>query len=258
MANDAAAAGTVTIGGDLAVNRMGFGAMRITGPSAWGPPSGRDRAIAALRRAADLGVNFIDTADSYGPGVSEELITEALHPYQGDLVIATKGGLARPVGDIRQVVSVASVQNRYNAADRWSEEIVDLCESEGIAFLPWAPMHEAARLPPVVGAARLLGVGPEQVALAWLLGRSPQVVLIPGSGWAEHVAANIAAASLELASRRRTRPADPAAGRDAKSAAGPVVAAEGRALHCEYLSRPSAQQAPTQSAFSRGKAQCSL
>jgi len=274
----AAAAGTVTIGrdGGLVVNRMGFGAMRITGPGAWGPPPDRTRSVMALRVAVDAGVNFIDTADSYGPGVSEEIIAEALFPYPDGLVLATKGGLARPgpdqwvpdgrperlreccegslrrlrleqiplyqlhrpdpavplaesvgalaelqrEGKIRHIgvsnvsqeqlrairglgVEVASVQNRYNAADRGSEEIVDLCEADGMVFLPWAPMHEAARLAPMAEAARRLGTAPEQVALAWLLGRSPQILVIPGSGSLEHVAANINAATLPLALRRR-------------------------------------------------------
>jgi aryl-alcohol dehydrogenase-like predicted oxidoreductase len=225
----AAAAGTVTIGGDggLVANRMGFGAMRVTGPGAWGPPPDRTRAIRALRVAVDAGVNFIDTADSYGPGVSEEIIAEALFPYPDGLVLATKGGLARPgpgqwvpdgrperlreccEGSLRRLrleqiplyqlhrpdpavplaesvgvlaglqregkighigvsnvsleqlrvirglgVKVASVQNRYNAADRRSEEIVDLCEADGSVFLPWAPMQEAARLAPMAKAAR--------------------------------------------------------------------------------------------------------
>ena len=315
MTTSAAAAGTVIIGGDLTVNRMGFGAMRITGPGAWGPPSRPERAIAALRRAVDLGVNFIDTADSYGPGASEELIAEALYPYPPDLVIATKGGLVRPgpdqweadgrpghlrkscegslrrlrleqiplyqfhrpdpavpvsesigalaelkqegkirhigvsnvseaqLRDVQKLTHVVSVQNRYNAADRRSEGIVDLCEPEGIVFVPWAPMQEAARLPPVLDAARRLGVEPEQVALAWLLGRSPQILAIPGSGSAGHVAANVAAASLELASRRRTSQvvtAATAAERNSRPApgTGAGAAAEGLPLNYYCLSPP--------------------
>jgi len=267
-----AAAGTIDIGGDLTVNRMGFGAMRITGQGIWGPPPDRDRAKAALRQAVELGVNFIDTADSYGPSVSEELIAETLHPYPDDLVIATKGGLVRPgpgrwepdgrpehlreaceaslrrlkleqiplyqfhrpdakvplaesigmlvelkqegkirhigvsnfsedqLRDAQKLTPVVSVQNRYNLNDRSSESMVDLCDSEGIVFLPWAPIQQADELIPVVTAARRLGVSTRQVALAWLLSRSPQILPIPGSGSAEHVAENVAAASVELTS----------------------------------------------------------
>jgi pyridoxine 4-dehydrogenase len=270
MSKNAAAAGTIDIGGDLTVNRMGFGAMRITGEGIWGQPPDRDRAKAALRSAVELGVNFIDTADAYGPDVSEELIAETLRPYADDLVIATKGGLVRPgpgrweadgrpkhlreacegslrrlkldqiplyqfhrpdakvplaesigalvelkqEGKIRHIgvsnfsedqlreaqklTPVVSVQNRYNLNDRSSESMVDLCDSEGIAFLPWAPIQEADELIPVVTAARRLGVSARQVALAWLLGRSPQILPIPGSGSADHVAENVAAASVEL------------------------------------------------------------
>jgi pyridoxine 4-dehydrogenase len=272
MSKNAAAAGTIDIGGDLTVNRMGFGAMRITGQGIWGPPPDRERAKAALRQAVELGVNFIDTADSYGPSVSEELIAETLHPYPDDLVIATKGGLVRPgpgrwepdgrpehlrevcegslrrlkleqiplyqfhrpdakvplaesigmlvelkqEGKIRHIgvsnfsedqlreaqklTPVVSVQNRYNLNDRSSESMVDLCDSEGIVFLPWAPIQEADELIPVVTAARRLGVTTRQVALAWLLARSSQILPIPGSGSADHVAENVAAASVELTS----------------------------------------------------------
>ena len=268
----AAAAGTISIGGDLTVNRMGFGAMRITGHGIWGPPPDRDMAKAAVRQAVDLGVNFIDTADSYGPEVSEELIAETLHPYPEDLVIATKGGLARPgpgrweadgrpehlreacegslrrlkleqiplyqlhrpdpmvpiaesigalvelrdEGKIRHIgvsnvseaqlremqalTPVVSVQNRYNLGDRSSESMVDLCDQESIVFLPWAPIQEADELVPVLTAARRLNVSTRQVALAWLLGRSPHILPIPGTGSAEHVAENVAAASVQLTS----------------------------------------------------------
>jgi aryl-alcohol dehydrogenase-like predicted oxidoreductase len=270
MSTNAAAAGTIDIGGDLTVNRMGFGAMRITGEGIWGPPLDRDKAKAALRRAVELGVNFIDTADSYGPAVSEELIAQTLHPYPDDLVIATKGGMLRPgpgrwepdgrpehlreacegslrrlkldqiplyqfhrpdpkvpiaesvgvlaelkkEGKIRHIgvsnvseeqlreaqklTAVVSVQNRYNLTDRSSEAMVDLCDAEGIVFLPWAPIQQADELIPVVTAARRLGVSTRQVALAWLLGRSPQILPIPGSGSPEHIADNVAAASVEL------------------------------------------------------------
>ena len=268
--SSAAAAGTIDIGGDLTVNRMGYGAMRITGKGIWGPPADREQAKAALRQAVDLGVNFIDTADSYGPEISEELIAATLHPYPDDLVIATKGGLVRPApgrwdpdgrpehlreacegslrrlrldqiplyqfhrpdprvpiadsmgalvelkeaGKIRHIgvsnvseqqlremqklTPVVSVQNRYNLGDRSSEAMVDLCDSESIVFLPWAPIQDIDEVPPVLNAARRLGVSPRQIALAWLLGRSAQILPIPGSGSAEHVAENVTAASLEL------------------------------------------------------------
>jgi aryl-alcohol dehydrogenase-like predicted oxidoreductase len=270
MSKNAAAAGTIDIGGDLTVNRMGFGAMRITGEGIWGAPPDRERAKAALRQAVELGVNFIDTADSYGPDVSEELIAETLYPYPDDLVIATKGGLIRPgpghweadgrpkhlrevcegslrrlkldqiplyqfhrpdpkvpiadsigalvelkdEGKIRHIgvsnvsedqlreaqklTPVVSVQNRFNLNDRSSESMVDLCDAEGIVFLPWAPIQDADELIPVVTASRRLGVTTRQVALSWLLGRSPQILPIPGSGSADHVAENVAAASVEL------------------------------------------------------------
>jgi pyridoxine 4-dehydrogenase len=266
----AAAAGTIGIGGDLTVNRLGFGAMRITGQGIWGEPTDREQAKAALRRAVELGVNFIDTADSYGPEVSEELIAEALYPYPDDLVIATKGGLLRPgpnrwdadgrpehlrsacegslrrlrldqiplyqlhrpdpkvpyaesvgalvelknEGKIRHIgvsnvsenqlreaqrlTPVASIQNRYNVSDRSSEPIIDLCDQEMIAFLPWAPIQDGDGMPPVLSAAHRLGASIRQVALAWLLARSPQILPIPGSGSADHVADNVAAASVQL------------------------------------------------------------
>jgi pyridoxine 4-dehydrogenase len=266
----AAAAGTIEIGGDLVVRRMGFGAMRITGDGVWGEPPDIDRAKATLRRVVDLGVTFIDTADSYGPEVSERLIAETLYPYPDDLVIATKGGLVRPgpgrwdadgrpghlreacegslrrlrldqiplyqfhrpdprvplaeslgalvqmkdEGKIRhigisnvseaqlraaqQVTPIVSVQNRYNAADRKSESMVDLCEIEQIAFLPWAPIQQANANPAVEQAAKRHDASPRQIVLAWLLARSPQMLPIPGSGSPEHVAANVAAAAIEL------------------------------------------------------------
>jgi aryl-alcohol dehydrogenase-like predicted oxidoreductase len=266
----AAAAGTIDVGGDLTVNRLGFGAMRITGPGVWGDPPDRDRAQAALRRARELGVTFIDTADSYGPEVSERLIAETLYPYPDELVIATKGGLTRPgpgqwepdgrpehlqqacdgslarlrldridlyqfhrpdpkvpvaesvgalaelkdQGKIRhigvsnfseeqlreaeRVTPVVSVQNRYNAVDRSSESMVDLCEQEMLAFLPWAPIEEAEASRAAVEVAWHHGVAVRQVALAWLLARSPRILPIPGSGSPEHVEQNVAAASLEL------------------------------------------------------------
>jgi aryl-alcohol dehydrogenase-like predicted oxidoreductase len=266
----AANAGTIDVGGDLTVNRLGFGAMRITGPGIWGDPADLDMAKAALRRAVELDVTFIDTADSYGPDVSESLIAEALFPYPDDLVIATKGGLVRPgpgrwepdgrpehlrqacegslrrlrldqiplyqfhrpdpkvplaesigalaelkdEGKIRhigvsnfseaqlraaeRVTPVVSVQNRYNAADRSSESMVDLCEQERLAFLPWAPIQDADKNPAVTEAARRHGATSNQIVLAWMLARSPQMLPIPGSGDPEHVAQNIAAASIAL------------------------------------------------------------
>ena len=234
----AAAAGTIEIGGDLVVRRMGFGAMRITGNGVWGDPPDIDRARAALRRVVELGVTFIDTADSYGPEVSERLIAETLYPYPDDLVIATKGGLVRPgpgrwdadgrpehlreacegslrrlrldqiplyqfhrpdprvplaeslgaltalkdEGKIRhigisnvsqaqlrtaqRVTPVVSVKNRYNAADRKSESMVDLCEQEQLAFLPWAPIQQATGNPAVVEAAKRHDASPRQIGRA--------------------------------------------------------------------------------------------
>jgi pyridoxine 4-dehydrogenase len=269
-AANAAAAGTIEIGGDLVVRRLGFGAMRITGTGIWGEPADADQAKATLRRAVELGVNFIDTADSYGPQVSERLIGETLYPYPDGLVIATKAGLVRPgpnrwnadgrpehlreacegslqrlrleqiplyqlhrpdpavplaeslgmlvqlkdEGKIRhigisnvsvaqlraaqQITSVVSVQNRYNAADRQSEAMVDTCEKEQIAFLPWAPIQQADSNPAVDEAAKRHGASPRQIVLAWLLARSPQILPIPGTGSPEHAEANIAAASLGL------------------------------------------------------------
>jgi pyridoxine 4-dehydrogenase len=268
--SSAAAAGTIDIGGDLTVNRMGFGAMRVTGSGVWGAPPDWDKAKAAVRKAVELGVNFIDTADSYGPEVSEELLAATLYPYPDDLVIATKGGLIRPgpgrwepdgrpehlrdacegslrrlrldqiplyqlhrtdpkvpiadsigalvelrdegkirhigvsnvseaqLREMQKLTPVVSVQNRYNLGDRSSESMVDLCDSESIVFLPWAPLQNIDNVAPALNAARRLGVTPRQVALAWLLGRSAQILPIPGSGSAEHVADNVAAAALEL------------------------------------------------------------
>jgi pyridoxine 4-dehydrogenase len=267
---NAGAAGTIDIGGDLTVNRMGFGAMRITGDGVWGDPPDRDRARDALRKAVELGVNFIDTADSYGPDVSETLIAEALYPYPDDLVIASKAGLVRPgpgrwdpdgrpehlrascegslrrlrldqiplfqfhrpdpkvplseslgalaqlknEGKIRhigvsnvsehqlraaqQVTPVVSVQNRYNAADRKSESMVDLCEQEQLTFLPWAPIQQTDGNPAVQEAAKRHDATPRQIVLAWLLSRSRNMLPIPGSGSPEHVESNVAAISIEL------------------------------------------------------------
>ncbi|HEY3954454.1 MAG TPA: aldo/keto reductase [Streptosporangiaceae bacterium] len=267
---NAAAAGTIEIGGDMVVRRMGFGAMRVTGDGIWGGPADREQAKATLRRVVELGVNFIDTADSYGPHVSEELIAEALHPYPEDLVIATKGGLVRPgpgrwepdgrpehlrevcegslrrlrleqiplyqlhrvdpavpleeslgalvrlkeEGKIRhigvsnfseeqlktaqQLTPVVSVQNRYNVSDRSSQAVLDVCELEQIAFLPWAPIQQAGDKVAVLSAAERHGVGTRQIVLAWLLARSPQMLPIPGTGSPGHAEDNVAAAGIEL------------------------------------------------------------
>lgn len=266
----AAAAGTIKLG-DLTVNRMGYGAMRITGTGVWGPPADHEGALATVRRAVELGVNLIDTADSYGPYISEELIAEALAPYPAGVVIATKGGwervgpgqwihnaspkhlqaavegslkrlrldridvyqlhvpdpavsfdasmealaLLQQQGKIRHValsnvaleyverarkiVPIVSVQNRYSFADREWDYLVDHCEKNGIAFMPWAPLGQNRVANGALEAAALdLGATPLQVALAWLLKRSPVVLPIPGTSSAAHVQENIAAAGLKL------------------------------------------------------------
>jgi aryl-alcohol dehydrogenase-like predicted oxidoreductase len=266
----AAAAGTIDLGGDLSVNRMAFGAMRITGDGIWGPPADRDEAKAVLRRAIELGINFIDTADSYGPHVSEELIGETLYPYPEDLVIATKGGLERtgpgqwPVngrpehlievcegslrrlkleqiplyqlhrpdprvpledsigalitlkeqGKIRHIgvsnfsadevrraqrlTPIVSIQNRYNVEDRRSEALVDLCEQERMAFLPWAPIQDLQGNRAVRGLSERYGVTSHQIVLAWLMARSPAMLPIPGTGSVKHLEENVAAAAIKL------------------------------------------------------------
>jgi pyridoxine 4-dehydrogenase len=267
---NAAAAGTVNLG-DLTVNRLGYGAMRVTGKGVWGPPADKEAALKTLRRAVELGVNFIDTADSYGPNVSEELIAEALHPYPKGLVIATKGGWervgpgqwvhnaspkhlekaidgslsrlkldridvyqlhvpdpavsfdasmetlkkAQERGKIRQValsnvtlehlhraqkiVQIVSVQNRYSFADREWDFLLDFCEKNGIGFIPWAPLGQVRAAHDLLEkAAKDLHVSPLQVALAWLLRRSPVMLPIPGTSSPEHVEENIAAAGLQL------------------------------------------------------------
>jgi pyridoxine 4-dehydrogenase len=268
----AAAAGTITIGDDLTVNRLGFGAMRLTGRGIWGPPADRAEAIRVLRRALELGVNFIDTADSYGPSVSEELIAEALHPYPPGLVIGTKGGFERPgpgkwttngrpeylrrqldgslqrlrqeridlyqlhridpavpadeqfaalrefqqEGKVRQVglsevsvdeiqrarrvLPIASVQNQYNVEDRRWEVVVDYCEREGLVFIPWFPLSagsfEEGSALQRVGARR--GISVFQVALAWLLARSPAMLVIPGTSSTRHLEENVRSAAIRL------------------------------------------------------------
>jgi pyridoxine 4-dehydrogenase len=267
----AAAAGTITLGGDLTVNRLGYGAMRITGKGIWGPPEDHDAAIATLRRAVELGVNFIDTADSYGPYVSEELIAEALAPYQSGLIIATKGGWERPgpgqwthnaspghlrkalegslkrlrldridvyqlhmpdnavsfeasmetlaqlreqgkirhiglsnvtrehIERARKIVPIVSVQNRYSFADREWDYVVNYCAENGIAFIPWAPLGSGKRAAEELeSVAQKLNATPLQVALAWLLKRSPVMLPIPGTSSPKHLDENVAAAALEL------------------------------------------------------------
>jgi aryl-alcohol dehydrogenase-like predicted oxidoreductase len=267
----AAQAGTITFGGDLTVNRMGFGAMRITGNGIWGPPDDVDAALATLRRAVELGVNFIDTADSYGPNVSEELIAQALYPYPSGLVVATKAGWTRhgpgvwqhnaspahieqaiegslkrlrleridvyqlhvpdpavsfdasmetlarlkEQGKIRHValsnvtlehihraqriVPIVSVQNRYSFSDREWDFVLDYCEANGIAFLPWGPMAQGRRANEAVekiAAARKVSTA--VVSLAWLLRRSPAVLPIPGTCNVKHLEENVSAAGFRL------------------------------------------------------------
>lgn len=268
----AAESGQILLGGDMPVNRMGFGAMRITGAGVWGPPADHDGAIRVLKRAVELGVNFIDTADSYGPYVSEELIAEALHPYPDDLVIATKGGFERhgpnkwdmngdparlrreldgslkrlrldridlyqlhridpdvpadeqfdalaefqregkvrhvglsevSVNDIeaaRARVAIVSVQNQYNVNDRKSDAALDYCTAEEIAFLPWAPLGSGkiSRVDRVEEVAKRRGVSASAVALAWLLSRSPIMLVIPGTSSVSHLEQNVAAGALAL------------------------------------------------------------
>ena len=268
----ASAAGTVVLG-DLTVNRMGLGAMRLTGPGVIGEPDDSDNAKAVLRRAVELGVNLLDTADSYGPEVNERQIADALHPYPDDLVIATKGGLrherqgewirdgrpeylrasceaslrrlrveridlyqlhsvdpnvpleeqvgalvelqqegkvrhiglsnvdARQLAQARRIATIVSVQNRYNLVDRHAESVLDACEQDGIAFLPWFPLgfgdltRGGGRLADVAASK---GASQAQVALAWLLRRSPAMAPIPGTSSLEHLEENIAAAAIEL------------------------------------------------------------
>jgi pyridoxine 4-dehydrogenase len=278
-ATGAGAAGTVTIGDDLSVNRMGFGAMRITGRGIWGEPPDRSTALGVLHRAMELGVNFIDTADAYGPEVSENLIAEALHPYDG-VVIATKGGLLRDgpgrwrpdcspghlraacdaslkrlgvdsidlyqlhtvdrrvpleesvgtlvelqragkikhiglsnvderqLGRAQKVAEIVSVQNRYNVSDRTSEGVLEACETQGIAFIPWYPLATGELTRPggpLDESVRAHGSSPAQVSLAWLLARSPVMLPIPGTSSLEHLQENIDAAGVELSEDEMTR-----------------------------------------------------
>jgi pyridoxine 4-dehydrogenase len=269
-----ASTGKVSLGGEISVHRLGFGAMRITGEGIWGPPKDRKGALAVLRRAVELGVNFIDTADSYGPYVSEELIAEALSPYPKDLVIATKGGWNRPgpnqwthdatpphlrkavegslkrlrleridvyqlhmpdpivpfeasvetlaelqsegkirlvglsnvtqehIERARKVVPIVSVQNRYSFADREWDYVVDYCERNGIAFIPWFPLGAGKVAGEVLNRiAKAHQRAPIQVALAWLLQRSPIMLPIPGTTSVEHLEENMAAGSLQLTNK---------------------------------------------------------
>jgi aryl-alcohol dehydrogenase-like predicted oxidoreductase len=264
-------AGDISLGGEISVHRLGFGAMRLTGEGIWGPPTDRKRALGVLRRAVELDINFIDTADSYGPHVSEELIAEALFPYPAGLVIATKGGWNRPgqnqwthdatpahlrkavegslkrlrldridvyqlhipdpavsfeasvetlaqlrnegkirlvalsnvtqehVERARKIVPIVSVQNRYGFADREWDYVVDYCERNGIAFIPWYPLGAGKVAGEVLNQiAEAQHASPTQVALAWLLRRSPIMLPIPGTSSIEHLEQNVAAASLRL------------------------------------------------------------
>jgi len=267
----ASLAGKVPLGRELSVHRLGFGAMRLTGEGIWGSPRDRSRALAVLRRAIELDVNFIDTADSYGPNVNEELIAEALFPYPKELVIATKGGWNRPgpnqwthdatpahlrkavegslkrlrvdridvyqlhipdpivsfdvsvatlaelrnqgkirlvalsnvtrehIERARKIVPIASVQNRYSFADREWDYVVDYCERNGIAFIPWFPLGAGKVAGDVLNEiAQVHQATPKQIAIAWLLRRSPFMLPIPGTSSVEHLEENVAAASVRL------------------------------------------------------------
>jgi pyridoxine 4-dehydrogenase len=267
----ASLAGDILLGGEISVHRLGFGSMRLTGEGIWGPPKDRNGALAVLRRAVELDINFIDTADSYGPHVSEELIAEALFPYPAGLIIATKGGWNRPgpnqwthdatpahlrtavegslkrlrldridvyqlhipdptvsfeasvetlaqlrnegkirlvalsnvtqehVERARKIVPIVSVQNRYSFADREWDYVVDYCERNGIAFIPWFPLGAGKVAGDVLNQiAQAHRVSPTQIALAWLLRRSPIILPIPGTSSIEHLEENVAATVLRL------------------------------------------------------------
>ena len=269
---NAAKSGTLKIGGEIEVHRLGFGAMRVTGPGIWGEPADRPEAIRTLKRLPEIGVNFIDTADSYGPDISERLIQEALHPYKG-LLIATKGGIARtgreqwiPLGrpeyliqqahkslrnlgveqialwqlhridpkvpqgeqfaaikslldegvirhaglsevsvaEIKaasKVFKVATVQNRYNLVDRSSEDVLDYCEQQGIGFIPWFPLAAGDLAKPgslLDTVAKRHDAAPSQIALAWVLKRSPVMLPIPGTSKVSHLEENVAAVNIAL------------------------------------------------------------
>ena len=269
--------GEFLIGNDLRVTRLGFGTMRITGEGIWGEPADRAEAIRVLRRAVELGINFIDTADSYGPNVSEEIIAEALHPYPAGLVIATKGGFLRPgpnqwvengkpehltsacegslrrlrleridlyqlhridpkvpaeeqlgtlkdlqaqgkikhiglsevsvrqIEHARTIVPIVSVQNRYSVTDRGSEDVLRYCEKEKMGFIPWFPLaagRVAGSESPISRIAAQWGATPSQVALAWLLARSPVMLPIPGTSKVKHLEENVAAAELKVDAKK--------------------------------------------------------
>ncbi len=265
-------AGEFLLGNDLRVTRLGYGSMRITGKGVWGEPADRPEAVRVLRRAVELGINFIDTADSYGPGVSEEIIAEALHPYAAGLVIATKGGFDRSgpdkwsengrpehlksacegslrrlkleridlyqlhridpkvpvedqlgamkdlqaegkikhiglsevsvkqIADARMIVPIVSVQNRYSVTDRGAEDVLEYCEKENLAFIPWFPLAagRVSRASTISKLAELWKATPSQVALAWLLARSPVIMPIPGTSKVAHLEENVAAARLKM------------------------------------------------------------
>lgn len=265
--------GTFVLGGDLVVNRLGFGTMRLTGEGVWGEPSDHEEAIAVLRRAVELGINLLDTADSYGPEVAERLIAEALYPYPTDLVIATKAGFQRPGPDrwvedgrpehlreacegslrrlkleridlyqlhridpkvpmedqittlldlqrqgkvrhlglsevtveqieaVRRLAPIVSVQNRYNLVERKSEDVLEYCTHEGLGFIPWFPLatgNLADLGGPLARWAERLAAQPSQIALAWLLRKSPVMLPIPGTSQVKHLEEDVAAAVLEL------------------------------------------------------------
>jgi len=265
--------GTLSLLGEVTVNRLGFGAMRITGDGIWGPPKDRAGALAVLRRTLELGVNFIDTADSYGPNVSEELIAEALYPYPKELVIATKGGWNRPgpnqwthdaspehlrkaiegslkrlrlerihlyqlhapdpvtpfdesvetlaelraqgkihmvglsnvtrehVERAQKIVPIASVQNRYSVADHEWDSVIDYCQEQGIAFIPWFPLGGGKAVNDALAkVAKAHHANPHQVALAWLLQRSPIMLPIPGTSSVAHLEENLGAGNVHLTS----------------------------------------------------------
>ncbi|MGH3638583.1 MAG: aldo/keto reductase [Mycobacterium sp.] len=269
----AQASGTFTLGGDLTVHRLGFGTMRLTGKGIWGPPADHDEAIRVLRRAVELGIDFFDTANSYGPYVAEELIREALHPYRDGLVIATKAGLLRTgpdawtplgfpaylrqevemslqrlgtdridlfqlhridskfpaedqVGELaalqkegkirhiglseisveqleaaQKVATIVSVQNRYNMAERDADPLLEACEAQGIAFIPWAPLGSGplvAESGPLQRIAAEHHIKPSQLAVAWLLKRSPVMIPIPGTSSVAHLDENVSAAEVTL------------------------------------------------------------
>jgi pyridoxine 4-dehydrogenase len=279
MSASATSAGTFKVGGDLEVTRLGYGAMRITGEGIWGPPKDHDAAIAVLKRLFELGVDFVDTADAYGPEDSENLIHEALHPFSG-IHVATKGGFTRhgpniwaavgrpeylrqcclmsmrrlgvetidlwqlhridpkvpreeqfglmkelqdegkvrhlglsevsveEIGAAQEVFEVATVQNLYNLTNRRSEDVLDYCEQQGIGFIPWFPLAAGKLAEPGGSVAEIAAAHeatPGQVALAWLLARSPVMLPIPGTSSVEHLEENIAAAELELTANELAR-----------------------------------------------------